>query len=213
MKRISHQTLYILSIALATSVPVPAVAQATSHDSYAAMLGYLDANAIGGNVAEGAQGITSINTAAGNGNQQANLHAFALGAHASAQLQARQRAYGNAVATTPLNASAVIGGHAYAEGQGMASINQASGNGNAQLNGVAAQLADQGIREASDGMLSATVSVSAQKPHTPTDGTRSVAVAPSAMQGFNGVMQLNQVAGAGNASSNLLLLSAPASPH
>lgn len=218
MKGISNHTAYALSLTLAASVPTHAFAQATSHDSYAAMLSYLDADSIDGNVAEGTQGITSVNTASGDGNQQANLHAFALGAHASVRLQARQRSDGYPEAPTPQNASATIGGHAYAYGQGIASINQASGNGNAQLNAVAAQLTGQGIREATDSTLSATVSVStrqqtASNPHAQAGGTRSAAVEPSAMEGFNGVMQLNQVAGFGNASDNLLLLSAPDSPH
>lgn len=218
MKGISHYAAYAFSLVLAASMPTHVSAQATSHDSYAAMLGYLDADSIGGNVAEGTQGITSVNTAAGDGNQQANLHAFALGGHASVRLQARQRSDGDAAAITPPNASATIGGHAYANGQGIASINQASGNGNAQLNAVAAQLTGQGINEATDSTLSATASLStrqhtASNPHTQTGGTRSAAVEPSEMEGFNGVMQLNQVAGSGNASDNLLLLSAPASPH
>lgn len=207
-----------LGIGLAMLVQLPAFAQTASGNSYTAMLSYLDSNSIGGNVAQGAQGISSVNTAAGDANQQANLHAFAAGSHTLVLLQAKQRTYTHAAADALLNASATIGGRAYAHGQGIASINQASGNGNTQLNGVAARLASQGIREASDGSLSATVSASAggQAPsnsHAQAGGTRNVAVDPSAMEGFNGVMQLNQVAGSGNASDNLLLLSAPASSH
>jgi len=217
MKGISSLTARTLSIVLAASVPA-AFAQTASRDSYAAMLAYLDTDSIGGNVAAGTQGITSVNTAAGDGNQQANLHAFALGGHASVRLQARQRADGDATSPTPQDASAIIGAHAYANGQGIASINQAGGNGNAQLNAVAAQLSGQGIRETTDDTLSATVSIStrqqtASRTHAQAGGTRSAAVEPSALQGFNGVMQLNQVAGSGNASDNLLLLSAPAPPH
>lgn len=204
-------------IGFAAIAQTPAFAQATHGDSYDAMLRYLDANTINGHVAQGVQGISSVNTAAGDANVQANLHAFALGGHTLALLQARQRTQNNA-ADAPLNASASIGGHAYDNGRGIASINQVSGNGNAQLNGVVAQLASQGIREATDGSLSATVSASAggqssSNPHAQAGGTRSVAVDPSAMEGFNGVMQLNQVAGSGNASDNLLLMSAPASSH
>jgi hypothetical protein len=209
---------YALGITLAAAALAPAFAQTASDGSYEAMLSYLDANMIGGDFARGAQGISSVNSAAGDANQQANLHAFALGPHTVAHINARQRMYGSQPNDTPLDASVSIGGHAYANGQGIASINQVSGNGNTQLNGVAARLASQGIREATDGSLSATVSASAEaqassNPHAQASGTRTVTVDPSAMEGFNGVMQLNQVAGSGNASDNLLLLSAPVSSH
>jgi hypothetical protein len=200
----------------------PALAQSTnaptSADSYGAMLSYLDTNSIGGNALSGTQGVSSVNTASGDANAQANLHAFASGTQSQTLLQARQRTHFNAT-DVPLDATATIGGHAYDNGQGIASINQVSGNGNAQLNGVSVALTAQGIRETTDGTLSATVSASAgaqassNPQHAQAGGTRSVGVDPSAMEGFNGVMQLNQVAGSGNASDNLLLLSAPASSH
>lgn len=204
-------------LVLSLLLPLHALAQTESADSYASMLTYLDSNIVSGNVLRGAQGISSLNTAAGTANLQANVHAFALGGQSQSFLQVRQRVNGE-VTDAPLYASSNISGHAYANGQGIASINQASGNGNAQLNGVAAQLANQGIREATDGTLSTTVSASAgghtsSDPHAQAGGTRSVAVDPSAMEGFNGVMQLNQVAGTGNASDNMLLLSAPPSAH
>jgi hypothetical protein len=196
----------------------PAVfAQSTPQDSYSSILSYLDSNTINGNALANTQGVSSVNTAAGNANLQGNLHAFATGGQAQALIQAQQheRSY---TPTGTLYASATIGGHAYDNGQGIASINQVSGNGNTQLNGVAAALASQGIREATEDTLSAAVSASAggqtsSNPHAQAGGTRTVGVDPSAMEGFNGVMQLNQVAGSGNASDNLLLLSAPPSSH
>jgi hypothetical protein len=202
---------------LALAICATAVAQSTPPESYAAMLNYLDNNTIGGNALENTQGVSSVNTAAGNGNLQGNLHSFATGTQSQALIQAQQHAHSYSPGAT-LYASATITGHAYDNGQGIASINQVSGNSNTQLNGVAAQLADQGIREATDGTLSAAVSASAggqpsSNPHAQAGGSRSVAVDPSAMEGFNGVMQLNQVAGSGNASDNLLLLSAPPSSH
>lgn len=219
MKRTSiHIAWCAAGISLAVIAPTSVFAQAASGDSYAGMLSYLDSNTISGNVAQGAQGISSVNTAAGDANQQANLHAFAQGVHAQALLLARQHTYSDAAVDASLQASATIGGNAYDHGRGIASINQASGNGNTQLNGVAGQLASQGIREATDGTLSATVSASAggqpsSNLHAQAGGTRNVTVDPSAMEGFDGVMQLNQVAGSGNASDNVLLMSVPASSH
>lgn len=219
MKRMFYRMVWcVVGLPLAVIVPTSAFAQTAGGDSYAGMLSYLDSNTISGHVAQGAQGINAVNTAAGDANLQANMHAFALGSHTRALLLARDRTYSDAAVDASLHASVTIGGNAYDNGRGIASINQASGNGNTQLNGVVAQLASQGIRETTDGTLSATVSASAgEQPssnsHAQAGGTRNVAVDPSAMEGFNGVMQLNQVAGSGNASDNLLLMSVPASSH
>lgn len=185
--------------------------------SYAAMLGYLDSSRIDGQAFQGVSGATAINQSAGTLNLQSNLRAFAIGSAVQTTIQARQlqRSGTNA---TPLDSSASIGGHALENGRGIVSINQASGNGNAEFNAVATSLASPGIRETTDRSLSASVSASAggQPPATPGStspkGSRSVAVESSAMQGFQGLLQLNQIAGSGNATSNALLLSAaPAS--
>ncbi|MBM7129064.1 hypothetical protein ISS99_05980 [Dyella mobilis] len=202
---------------MAAAICASAWGQSTSTpaDSYAAMLSYLDNDTIGSNALEGTQGVSSVNEAAGNGNVQGNLHAFASAPQAQATIQAQQRAQSSNPGAA-LYASATISSHAYDNGRGIASINQVSGNGNTQLNGVAAELTKQGIREATDGTLSAAVSASAgaqtsSNPRAQAVGTRNVGVDPTAMEGFSGVMQLNQVAGSGNASDNLLLLSAPLS--
>jgi hypothetical protein len=210
-----HFAVYTASSLVFASLA--AFAQSTPQDSYAAILNYLDSNTISGNALSGTQGVSSVNTAAGNANLQANLHAFSTGGQAQALIQAQQHEHIYSPGGT-LYANATIGGHAYDNGQGMASINQVSGNSNTQLNGVAAALASQGIRETTEDTLSAAVSASAggqtsSNPHAQAGGTRNVAVDPSAMEGFNGVMQLNQVAGSGNASDNLLLLTAPPSSH
>ena len=186
-------------------------------DDYAAMLGYLTSSRLDGNALRGAQGSIAANLAAGDLNSQANLRAFAAGSNAQAQIDARQRLHANRV-EAPLEATATIGGHALAGARGLASINQVSGNGNTQLNAVAAALATQGIRETTDGSLSAAVSASAEvQPVTGSgargEGTRSVAVAAGAMQDFRGVLQLNQTAGAGNATANILTLSVSELPR
>ncbi|QAU24116.1 hypothetical protein EO087_09035 [Dyella sp. M7H15-1] len=217
MKRTLSRLVWCAASPLTVGMCASAFAQSTPPESYAAMLNYLDNDTIGGNALQDTSGVSSVNTAAGNGNLQGNLHAFATGTQSDALIQAQQHAR-NYSPGAMLYASAIIGGHAYDNGQGIASINQVSGNSNTQLNGVAVALASQGIREATDSSLSAAVSASAEgqspsNPHAQASGTRSVEVDPSAMEGFNGVMQLNQVAGSGNASDNLLLLSAPPSSH
>ncbi|HEY8329584.1 MAG TPA: hypothetical protein VIO59_14200 [Rhodanobacter sp.] len=205
------------SLLLAALAMASALSGAPAHagdDSYAMMLGYLANTRIDGNAFSGANGVTAVNMAAGDLNQQANLRAFASGG--SATIQSRQLQQDNHD-DRPLAASVSIGGQAFTAGNGLASINQASGSSNAQLNAVAAVLTAQGIREATDDSLSTAVSASAGEQHpgtsTSSDGTRSVAVESSAMRGYQGVMQLNQAAGSGNATGNQLLLSVPSTPR
>ncbi|RDD80358.1 hypothetical protein DVJ77_17615 [Dyella tabacisoli] len=187
---------------------------AAAADDYTAMLGYLNSR-IDGQAFQNTHGASAVNMAAGDLNLQANLRAFASGEYAQTVIYSLQQQRNNHY-DTPLTATASIGGAAYAGGQGLASINQASGSGNAELNVITATLANQGIREATDVSLSTAVSASAgeqstKNPHTQSGGTRSVAVESSALQGFQGVLQLNQIAGSGNATGNLLLLTAPPS--
>jgi hypothetical protein len=204
--------LMLLLTAVATGLAAPALA---SDDDYTVMLGYLANSRIDGNAMRGVSGASAVNLAAGDLNQQANLRSFTSGGGAS--IQSRQSQTDNH-ADSPFAASASIGGHAYVGGSGLASINQASGSSNAQLNAVAAVLTAQGIREATDGSLSTAVSASAGEHHPGNDQAsegkpRSVAVESSAMQGYQGVMQLNQAAGSGNATGNQLLLSVPSTPR
>ena len=186
-------------------------------DDYAAMLGYLTSSRLDGYVLQGADGSVAVNLAAGDLNSQANLRAFAAGPDAQAWIDTRQRTLGNQ-ADAPLEAQATIAGDVLAGAHGLVSINQASGTANTQLNAVAAALATQGIRETTDGSLSAAVSASAEVQPVagsgaPGAGTRSVAVAAGAMQDFRGVLQLNQTAGAGNATANILTLSVSELPR
>ena len=82
---------------------------------------------------------------------------------------------------------------------------------------VTATLAQQGIRESNDEALAssgALVSAGGQAAVTRgrPAGTRSVAVEATALQGFDGVLQLNQIAGSGNATANQLSISVQSTP-
>lgn len=218
MNRTATSVGLLVLLSLPLLVPTARAGDDTRHDKamtgYDAMLGYLDNSRIDGHAFGGVSGSAAINLSAGDLNQQANLRAFAAGGQAQASIRSSQTHIDDR-ANAPRHATATIGGTAFANGRGIVSINQASGSGNAELNAVAAALAQQGIRETNDGALSATVSASARgQPstgqHGPRSGTRSVAVEATALKGFNGVLQLNQVAGSGNATGNQLLLTAPA---
>lgn len=207
MPRLLHLAGPVLAALL-----VPAGAAAQSGD-YAAMLGYLADSRIDGRALAGAHGAIAVNMAAGDLNLQANLRSLATGAPADGGIRLRQARAGDAY-DTPLRASATLGGDALAGAGGIASINQASGSANAQFNAMAVTLAGTGIRETNDEALASFASAGERgdagdgRPA----GTRSVAVEATALRGFEGVLQLNQIAGSGNATGNQLSIALPPVP-
>lgn len=181
---------------------------ATRADDYSGMLAYLDVARIDGHALAGTNGAIAVNQAAGDLNLQANLRGIANGDRADVSINARQLQQGNRVLSGPLLATAFIGGDALAGASGIASINQASGIANTTLNVVSATLARQGIRETDDTALAAEGSALAggrdDTGHGVATGTRSAGVASTALRGFDGVLQLNQIAGNGNDTANVL---------
>ncbi|MCO7460972.1 MULTISPECIES: hypothetical protein [Stenotrophomonas] len=177
-------------------------------DDYSGMLAYLDVARIDGNALAGASGAIAVNQAAGDLNLQANLRGIAHGGLADVAISAQQLQRGNRVLSAPMEASALIGGNALAGASGIASINQASGIANTTLNVVSATLARQGIRESDDTALAAEGSALAggrdDAGRGVATGTRSAGVASTALRGFDGVLQLNQIAGSGNETANVL---------
>jgi len=185
------------------ATPLPAMA-----DDYSGMLAYLDVTRIDGRALAGSSGAIAVNQAAGDLNLQANLRGIARGERAEVAISTQQLQRGNRVLSAPLAASAQIGGNALAGASGIASINQASGIANTTLNVVSATLARQGIRETDDTALAAEGSALAggrdDAGHGVATGTRSAGVASTALRGFDGVLQLNQIAGSGNDTANVL---------
>ena len=199
----------LLPLACMVCLAAPAFASEAPADPYEAMLGYLAESLISDNALAGANGAIAVNQAAGDLNMQANVRAIASGGHADASAVARQLRRDEQF-DTPVDARVAIAGQALADAMGVVSINQASGSGNAEVNLVTAVLASRGIRETGDEGLS-FVSASAGEqyssdPGEAGSGSRSVAVEATALRGFSGVLQLNQVAGSGNAASNQLTL-------
>lgn len=191
-------------------------AQAQESDDYAAMLGWLADTRIDERAFIGANGAIAVNLSAGDLNRQGNLRAFASGDVARASVAARQPQAADTF-DAPAQAAAVIGGQAFGGASGLLSINQASGSGNAELNAIAATLAQQGIREASDAQLSSPALASAGLQSRSGQGEtqttdRKAAVEATALRGFEGVLQLNQIAGSGNATDNRLVLSVQTVP-
>lgn len=210
------RTPVLLSLGLLFVLPLPLHAQQA--DDYAAMLTYLNHTRLDGRALSGADGAMVVNMAAGDLNLQANLLGIASGADAEVNIDARQRISNNRVrADGALDADASIGGQAFNGASGVAMINQASGTGNATLNVVTATLAQQGIRETNDEALAASGALASAGGQGTANsgrsaGTRSVAVEDTALQGFDGVLQLNQIAGTGNVTANQLGISVQSTP-
>ncbi|MCC7632815.1 hypothetical protein [Stenotrophomonas rhizophila] len=213
MKRL-HRLLLATVTAMASPLPL----QAQQAVDYSGMLSYLTTSRIDGRALSAADGAITVNMAAGDLNQQANLLAIANGDNAHIAINARQQHRANRVlGEGAMDASASIGGQALNGASGVVMINQASGTGNATLNVVAATLAQQGIRESSDEALAASEAIASAGGQGTANsgtsaGTRSVAVEATALQGLAGVLQLNQVAGSGNATANQLSISVQSTP-
>lgn len=205
-----HGPCIVLALLLATA-STGARAQ-SADDDYTTMLGYLAQTHIEDRAFAGANGAISVNMAAGDLNLQSNVRALASGTQGNATATTQQLQL-NDTSSLPTHAITRIGGDAFRNASGMVSINQASGNANTEINSVAVTLAQQGIREASDDFLSSSGIASAERrqqeiPGTPASTThRKVAVESSAFQGFDGVLQLNQIAGSGNTTGNHLVVS------
>lgn len=205
-----------MSARLSTALLLAFVAAPVAAYDYGAMLGYLTQSHVDGGAFSGATGALALNVAAGDLNQQSNLRAIAIGTRALASTDVRQARRGDR-ATTADAASAVIAGGAFAGASGMAGINQASGSGNSAFNAVALALAQQGIRETDDDHALSAAFASAGQQHdfergSATAGRRVASVDSTALQGFEGVLQLNQVAGAGNDTGNVLSMSLQTGP-
>ncbi|QQP94822.1 hypothetical protein [Lysobacter enzymogenes] len=165
-----------------------------------------------GAAGRGLDGRAAINQAAGQGNAQANQAALALTPDgiALAAANAHQQAERPDPAAAARNAQARIGAGAFADASGLLQLNQSAGAGNAQLNQFA--LARGGAAALDDAALAQI----AGPPSAPLENRRApslrdAAIADDAFRGGQGVLQLNQTAGAGNASVNAIVLRLPGS--
>lgn len=149
-------------------------------------------------------GVSTTNMAAGDGNLQSNSGTLAIGnvANSANELQQQSRIEERLVNQQNMTG---IKGAAFQQSEGWLSINQAAGQGNVQSNsfGVAmgisaSNLSDttlQGVQADRQGLIG-------------TSGERSghsssrVEIDKTAFEGARGVIQVNQSAGTGNATSN-----------
>lgn len=164
-------------------------------------------------------GRAAINQTAGVGNAQANLAAFALSPDglALASLRADQRIADTDDARTALGraASARIDAQAFADSHGLVQLNQSAGTGNRQLNAfalsngrIATGVVVAGLDDAA---LASVAGANADDAYgaSVVPSLREAVIADDAFRGGQGVLQLNQTAGTGNASVNAIVLQLP----
>ncbi|MBA2777863.1 hypothetical protein [Billgrantia kenyensis] len=164
---------------------------------------YSAASSIGGEALRGVTGVVNINIAAGDNNLQSNSGAIAIGSHALGNNIVVQQTRGDND-LEPDRTSVRIRDDALSQASGWISINQAAGSQNVQSNSMSVALGVRGSSLTSDN-LSQVLSGSSG-PQEDSEGSRSsqrkIEVESSAFRGTSGVVQVNQSAGTGNATSN-----------
>lgn len=153
------------------------------------------------NVLQG-QGRIGVNMAAGDQNSQINAAALAVsygqGAHATLDLQQNVRLN---EADWAHDSTSTITENAFANVTGVISVNQVSGLGNAQINAVAIGLGIEGEAVTEVSLASTTTGYDAALAPTNT-GHREARIDEKAFDGSSGLVQINQLAGSGNATAN-----------
>lgn len=164
---------------------------------------YSAASSISGNALRGVTGAVNINIASGDHNLQSNSGAIAIGSNALASNIVVQQISGNS-ALEPDHASVRIRDNALSDATGWISVNQAAGVENVQSNTMSVALGVRGSSLTSENLSQVLSGGSGQEQDSEESGSlrRDVEVESSAFRGTTGVIQVNQSAGRGNATSN-----------
>jgi hypothetical protein len=156
----------------------------------------------------GAKGAVTVNEAAGLNNAQSNQAAIVLGPNGVAATDVAQSA--QARARVP-SAQASIESGALSNVSGLTMVNQAAGAANLQRNSVVLGAAAIGVESVSDSVLSAASSKQGRMDASAmAQGERAVRIGNDVLKNASGIAQINQTAGAGNATANSFVLRPPA---
>lgn len=198
MKRLTYSLLFASLL--------PTLPAAIADDALTGLPYAINNSMIDGHVLSGARGRNVVNMAAGDANAQQNAAAIALSPNglASVGLFNQQNLHQNSSTVPGLSVSG-IGGNAFTNTVGALSINQTSGTGNAQLNGMAIGIGLD-VDVMSENMLSNMSTGAGLAAREPDEGTRSATIADSAFTGSRGLVQVNQSAGSGNSTANNFVL-------
>ncbi|WP_240324448.1 hypothetical protein [Trinickia diaoshuihuensis] len=156
----------------------------------------------------GSTGVMSVNEAAGLNNAQSNQAAIEMAPIGAADIGIAQRAAANARVPS---ATAGIEDGAFSNVSGVVMVNQTAGAANLQRNSVVIGAAATGVESVSDSVLSAASPKQGRMDATAmAQGERAVHVGNDVLKNASGIAQINQTAGAGNATANSFVLRPPA---
>ncbi|OLL30291.1 hypothetical protein BTH42_18305 [Burkholderia sp. SRS-W-2-2016] len=181
----------------------------TASDVAAQSLPVVPATAtIGTGAGAGVTGAFTVNETAGLDNVQANQITITNGApigNANASVQSAP------VAAKVPRAQVSIEANAFSNTSGAVLVNQSAGAGNLQRNSTVIGTAALGVETVADGELSATAARSGSLGQSHgSQGVREASISSEAFRNVSGVVQINQAAGAGNATANSFVLRPPA---
>lgn len=101
--------------------------------------------------------------------------------------------------------STSIAGNAFANSNGVMAINQAAGVANAQANSI--NIVVGASKPVANSVLAQNVtSTQFKESSSPSGNLNNVAITATAFKGAEGIVQINQVSGSGNASANSFAL-------
>ncbi|WP_322054148.1 hypothetical protein [Paraburkholderia bannensis] len=161
------------------------------------------------NAATSTTGAVAVNEAAGLNNAQGNqLTISSGGSVANVNLDDQSTSSRAKLA----NATAIIGSGAFSNTSGAMMVNQAAGVGNIQRNSAQIGTGAFGVAMLSDGELSAVTAQNGNKASQAgqAGGIREVRIDGATFRNATGLVQVNQTAGAGNATANSFVLRPPA---
>lgn len=193
----------LFSFTLLFASVLPALPIAMADDAQIYLSPMENRSIIDGHVLSGSRGRNAVNMAAGDANAQINAAAIALSPNgvANVDLNTKQNLHQNSRPVPGISESG-IAGNAFTNSIGALSINQTSGTGNAQINGMAIGIG-QDVNVMSESMLSnMSTGAGLAAHHEPDEGTRSATISDSAFTGSRGLVQVNQSAGSGNRTAN-----------
>lgn len=159
---------------------------------------------LSGGALSGVKGVSTTNMAAGDGNLQSSSGTLAIGDSALSSDTLIQSAKIKRDSTIHREADISISDHAFRQAEGWLSINQAAGHGNVQSNsfGVALGISVSSLSNATLQQVTADQQGSSGTGGDAGSAVRNIEVDQTSFEGARGVIQVNQSAGMGNATSN-----------
>ncbi|WP_163558645.1 hypothetical protein [Halomonas sp. NO4] len=166
-------------------------------------MGVRNSTVLGGSALSLISGVSTTNMAAGDGNLQSNSGGIAIGNVASAANSLFQQAViGEKLANQ--RDSVKIQDRAFRQSEGWMSINQAAGQGNVQSNtfSVALGISASNLNDTMLQQVMADQQGLSGADGSPGANQNKVEIDSTTFEGSRGVIQVNQSAGTGNATSN-----------